>query len=121
MQEDAIHKAISERALRTLFQPIVDGETRTVIGYEALTRGLHAGLESPITLIEHARRHGLTLALERACIETALSAFHALQIEGRLFLNLLPQTLLEWDSLADWLGSRLEAVRIDAHDVVLEI
>ena len=121
MQEEAIHHLISERELRTLFQPIVDRGTRTVIGHEALSRGLHAGLESPLTLIECASRHGLTLALERACIETALSAFRALRVDGRLFLNLLPQTLLEWSSLADWLGSQLDAYRIDAHDVVLEI
>jgi EAL domain-containing protein (putative c-di-GMP-specific phosphodiesterase class I)/GGDEF domain-containing protein len=121
MQEEAIHELIAERALRTLFQPIVDGGTRTVLGYEALTRGLLAGLESPLTLIECARRHGLTLELERACLETALLAFHALRIEGRLFLNLLPQTLLEWSALADWLGSQLETHRIDPHEVVLEI
>lgn len=121
MQEDAIHNLIRERALRTLFQPIVDGGTRAVIGHEALTRGLLSGLESPITMIEHASRHGLTLALERACIDAALGAFRAMRIEGRLFLNLLPQTLLEWSSLADWLGSQLDACRIDAHDVVLEI
>lgn len=121
MQEEAIHRVISERALRTLFQPIVDGGTRTVIGHEALTRGLHPDLESPLTLIERAGRSGLTLALERACIEAALSAFHALRIEGRLFLNLLPQTLLEWSSLADWLGSQLDAHRVDSHEVVLEI
>ena len=121
MQEDAIHKVISEQAIRTLFQPIVDGGTRTVIGHEALTRGLHAGLESPMTLIEHAGRHGLTVALERACIEAALSAYHAMRLEGRLFLNLLPQTLLEWSSFAEWLGARLEAHRIDSHDLVLEI
>ena len=121
MQEEAIHKLISERALRTLFQPIVDGGSRTVLGYEALTRGLLSGLESPMTLIEYASRYGLTHALETACIETALGAFRALRIEGRLFLNLLPQTLLEWSPLAGWLGAQLEANRIDPHEVVLEI
>src|SRR5579883_3317119 len=120
MQEEAIHKLISDRAVRTLFQPIVDGGTRTVIGHE-LTRGLHSGLQLPMTLIEHAGRHGLTLELERACIENALSAYHAMRMEGRLFLNLLPQTLLEWSSLADWLGAQLDAYRIDSHDLVLEI
>ena len=121
MQEEAIHKVISERALRTLFQPIVDGSSRTLLGHEALTRGLVSGLESPTTLIERASRYGLTRALEAACVETALSAFHALRMEGRLFLNLLPQTLLEWSSLADWLGEQLEVHRIDPHEVVLEI
>jgi EAL domain-containing protein (putative c-di-GMP-specific phosphodiesterase class I) len=42
-----------------------------VLGHEALTRGLRAGFESPTTLIECASRHGLTLALERACLEAA--------------------------------------------------
>ncbi|HEV2272163.1 MAG TPA: bifunctional diguanylate cyclase/phosphodiesterase [Steroidobacteraceae bacterium] len=121
MQEEAIHKVISERALRTLFQPIVDGSSRTLLGHEALTRGLVSGLESPTTLIECASRYGLTRALETACVETALGAFHALRIEGRLFLNLLPQTLLEWGTLADWLGEQLAAHRIDPHEVVLEI
>ena len=121
MQEEAIHRLISERALRTLFQPIVDRTTRTVIGHEALTRGLHTGMESPLTLIEHASRVGLALALDCACIETALGAFHAMRIEGRLFLNVLPQTLLECGSLAEWLGTQLETHRVDPHDVVLEI
>lgn len=121
MEEEAIHKLIGERALRTLFQPIVDGASRTVLGHEALTRGLISGLESPTTLIESAGRYGLTLGLEMACIESALGAYHALRIEGRLFLNLLPQTLLEWSALGDWLGTQLETHRIDPHDVVLEI
>ena len=56
MQEESIHKLISERALRTLFQPIIDGGSRTVLGHEALTRGLLSGLESPMTLIELAGR-----------------------------------------------------------------
>jgi EAL domain-containing protein (putative c-di-GMP-specific phosphodiesterase class I)/GGDEF domain-containing protein len=120
MEEQAIHKLIGERAIRTLFQPIVDGGSR-LLGHEALTRGLMSGLESPLTLIDCASRHGLTRELETACIEAALGAFHALRIEGRLFLNLLPQTLLEWSSLADWLGGQLEAHRIDPHEVVLEI
>ena len=121
MQEEAIHKVISERALRTLFQPIVDGGSRTLLGHEALTRGMASGLESPTTLIECASQYGLTRALETACIETALSAYHALKVEGRLFLNLLPQTLLEWSALADWLGEQLETYRVDPHEVVLEI
>ena len=121
MEEEAIRSLIGERALRTLFQPIIDGGNRTLLGHEALTRGLLGGLESPTVLIECARRHGLTRELETACIESALGAFHAMRIAGRLFLNLLPQTLLEWTSLADWLGTQLEASRIDPHDVVLEI
>ena len=64
MEEEAIRGLIGERALRTLLQPIVDGVNRTLLGHEALTRGLLSGLESPTTLIECASRRGLSRELE---------------------------------------------------------
>src|ERR1700743_306855 len=89
-------------ALYTLFQPIIDGATREPIGYEALTRGPEGPLELPSALIDPAATAGLSIPLERRCIESALRSFRAINLEGRLFLNLLPQTLLDWSNLADW-------------------
>jgi diguanylate cyclase (GGDEF)-like protein len=50
-----------------------------------------------------------------------LRSFRAIHLEVRLFLNLLPQTLLDWDDLAEWLGEQLAENQIDPHDVVLEV
>jgi EAL domain-containing protein (putative c-di-GMP-specific phosphodiesterase class I)/GGDEF domain-containing protein len=108
--------------LRTLFQPIIDGATRAPLGYEALTRGPEdSALESPAALISAAAASGISTLLERACLESALHSFRSLRLEGRLFLNLLPQTLLDWPDLAAWLGTQLAAHRLDPHDVVLEV
>jgi diguanylate cyclase (GGDEF)-like protein len=119
---DAIQTLLAGGGLHTLFQPILDGATREPIGYEALTRG-PAGhpLRSPIDLIAAAARSGLRTDLERACIESALRSYRGLRLKGRLFVNLLPQTLLDWHEFADWLGVQLNAHQIDPHDVVLEL
>jgi diguanylate cyclase (GGDEF)-like protein len=118
---EAIQGLIAGEALYTLFQPIIDGATREPIGHEALTRGPDGPLELPNALIAAAAAAGLSIPLERRCLESALRSFRALQIEGRLFLNLLPQTLLDWANLAEWLGAQLAANQIDPHDVVLEV
>src|SRR5262249_11221489 len=48
-------------------------------------------------------------------------SFRQLRLQGRLFLNVLPQTLLDWHDFADWLGEQLASARIDSHDVVIEL
>src|SRR6201996_5650356 len=119
---DAIQTLLAGGGLHTLFQPILDGATREPIGYEALTRGPPGRpLRSPIDLIAAAARSGLRTDLERACIESALRSYRDLRLKGRLFVNLLPQTLLDWHEFADWLGVQLVANEIDPHDVVLEL
>jgi len=119
---DAIKTLLADGGLHTLFQPILDGATREPIGYEALTRG-PAGhpLNSPTALIAAAAQSGLRTELERACIESALRSYRELHLKGRLFVNVLPQTLLDWREFADWLGVQLANSHIDPHDVVLEL
>lgn len=99
------------QALYTLFQPIIDGATREPIGHEALTRGPEGPLELPAALIAAAAAAGLSIPLERCCLESALRAYRSLGLQGRLFLNLLPQNLLDWAGLADWLGGSSPPIR----------
>jgi diguanylate cyclase (GGDEF)-like protein len=122
MADAAIRTLLASGGLHTLFQPILDGATREPIGYEALTRG-PAGHElvSPLALIAAAARSGMSTDLERTCISSALGSFRQLRLKGRLFVNVLPQTLLDWHDFADWLGDQLAAARIDPHDVVIEL
>ena len=119
---DAIQRLVAGGGLQTVFQPIIDGSSGTPVGYEALTRGPERGpFEPAAALIAAAASAGISLALERACLEAALRSFRELRLEGRLFLNLRPQTLLEWRDLARWLAAAAAAHRIDLHDVVLEV
>jgi EAL domain-containing protein (putative c-di-GMP-specific phosphodiesterase class I) len=53
-------------------------------------------LHLPDALFAAALRAELSMELERACMTAALRDFATLQIEGRLFLNVLPQTLSGW-------------------------
>src|SRR5882724_9543838 len=119
---DAIRTLLASGGLHTLFQPILDGATREAIGYEALTRGPpDHELHSPLALIAAAAKCGLSTELERACIQSALGSFRHLRLQGRLFLNVLPQTLVDWHDFAAWLGDELATARIDPHDVVIEL
>ena len=119
---DPIRTLLASGGLHTVFQPILDGATREAIGYEALTRG-PAGheLNSPIAMIAFAAQSGMSIELERACIISALGSYRQLRLTGRLFLNVLPQTLLDWEEFPDWLADRLADTGIDPHDVVLEL
>ena len=118
---EPIHRLVAGESLYTLFQPIIDGATREPLGYEALTRGPAGPLESPVALIAAASKAGLSIPLERRCLESALRSYRALRLQGRLFLNVLPQNLLAWSDLAQWLGQQLLTNQIDPHDVVLEV
>src|SRR3712207_9183086 len=79
----AVELALTEGALRTLFQPIVDLRTDEVVGYEALTRGPAAtGVESPDALFAAARSCRRLAELDWACRcqdrkSTRLNSSHA--------------------------------------------
>jgi diguanylate cyclase (GGDEF)-like protein len=89
-----LDRIVSERLLRTVFQPILGFHTRGYLGFEALIRGpAGSPLESPPDLFEAAARYGLTIELERACREHSMRAFVACGLTGKLFLNVSPQCL----------------------------
>lgn len=118
---ETIRTLLAGGGLHTLFQPILDGASREPIGYEALTRGPPGRLHSPLALIRAASKAGMGVDLERACLSCALGTYRQLRLKGRLFLNVLPQTLLDWHDFADWLSDQLATAHIDPHDIVIEL
>jgi diguanylate cyclase (GGDEF)-like protein len=122
MMASEFEALLRDGTLQALFQPIVDGASRRPIGYEALARGpVGSPLHLPDALFAMAHRTGQCLELERTCITAALRDFAALQIEGRLFLNVLPQTLLGWPEFPAWLEERLGRLDLDPHNLVVEL
>jgi EAL domain-containing protein (putative c-di-GMP-specific phosphodiesterase class I) len=92
----SVASILAEERLRVVYQPIVDLDSRAVLGYEALARGPECTpLESPAALFAAARREGLTAELDQACRRVALDgAGHAgLQPSQLLFLNAEPAAL----------------------------
>ncbi|AYC32221.1 GGDEF domain-containing protein [Pseudomonas cavernae] len=82
--------------LHSLFQPIVSLSERRILGYEALTRDpSNSPLHSPINLFGVARHAGRLSELELACRKSACRRFSEQQLDGKLFLNVSPESLLE--------------------------
>jgi hypothetical protein len=70
-------------------------QTKTILGYEALTRGPEkTELYSPDKLFHYATAHNLLSELEILCRDKAITRFAELQLQGKLFLNISPLVLL---------------------------
>src|SRR5215207_6487190 len=90
-------RVLDERAVQPLFQPLIDLESRHVLGYEALARGpMGSVLESPAALFGAAWRAGRVAELDWVC--RAAAAFTEAVRGGlvpplTLFVNAEPVTL----------------------------
>ncbi len=84
-----LHSVLHERRVTTVFQPIIRLPQRTVVGYEALSRGPEGTyLEPAERLLGFAERSGLLGELEMLCVEKALASSHRLPLGSTVFLNL---------------------------------
>jgi EAL domain-containing protein (putative c-di-GMP-specific phosphodiesterase class I) len=80
--------------VRSVYQPIVDLDTREVVGYEALARGpVGSRLERPDLLFGAARACGLVAELEWACRAAALQGALDARLRKTLFVNVEPSLL----------------------------
>ena len=93
----------------TAFQPIVEIESRQVVGHEGLSRGPRGSdLESPGALFGLAGRCGVVEELERACRRQAFRDWAVFGAPSRLFVNTVPATVRDPSFLGrgvlDYLG-----------------
>lgn len=87
---------LRQRSITTLFQPIFDVARQQIIGYEALSRGpKNSSLHAPAVLFQCAQQAQRLSELELLCRETAIATFAKLGLQGKLFLNVSPNTLLD--------------------------
>jgi EAL domain-containing protein (putative c-di-GMP-specific phosphodiesterase class I) len=67
-------RILDERAVQPVFQPLIDLDSRHVLGYEALARGpMGSALESPAALFGAAWRAGRVAELDWACRAAAFT------------------------------------------------
>jgi len=86
---------IENKAITTVFQPIFNVQEKTILGYEALTRGPKGTeLYSPDKLFHYATQYDLLSELEILCRDKAITQFAELKLQGKLFLNISPLVLL---------------------------
>jgi len=85
---------IYNREVWTAFQPIVEMETRRVMGHEGLSRGPRGSeVEPPVQLFGLAAKNGLVEELERACRRQAFVDWAGTGLSDRLFINTVPATV----------------------------
>lgn len=102
---------LTDRALRAVFQPLVDVRSGVIVGHEALARAPLARPELTIERLlqasheEHCQRN-----FELACAEQAFESWMAQGARGQLFVNLSAATLIQL-YVSDLGGLLLERMR----------
>ncbi|MDN6857063.1 bifunctional diguanylate cyclase/phosphodiesterase [Pseudomonas sp. CAN2814] len=121
-QLSALDQILAHGDLHCLFQPILSLSERRLVGYEALTRGPSNGpLHSPLPLFSIARSSGRLSELEVLCRRKACTRFRDLKLDGKLFLNVSPESLLEPTHQPGRTLQLLQAFGISPSDVVIEL
>ncbi|MFJ3470368.1 bifunctional diguanylate cyclase/phosphodiesterase [Pseudomonas sp. NPDC090201] len=121
-QLSALSAILTHRDLSSLFQPIVSLSDRRILGYEALTRGpSNSALHSPVSLFAVARQAGRLSELEMLCRESACRRFSEQKLDGKLFLNISPESLLEPSHPPGQTLQLLQRYGIPPSQVVIEL
>jgi EAL domain-containing protein (putative c-di-GMP-specific phosphodiesterase class I) len=108
--------------IRTFFQPIMRMRDRTVLGYEALTRGPEGScLQSPLHLFDIAAEADLVFELDRLCRRRALVNSKGLPADAMLFINVLPSSMYDPDFQSSGLVEGLEELGLHPQQVVFEL
>jgi EAL domain-containing protein (putative c-di-GMP-specific phosphodiesterase class I) len=91
-----LEKILRLGQLHTLYQPILDLESREVVGYESLARGASGTAhESPAALFAAAAAEGQLVELDSACQQAAVDGALANGFASplTLFVNVDPDTI----------------------------
>ncbi|SFI44306.1 diguanylate cyclase/phosphodiesterase [Pseudomonas guineae] len=118
----ALDTILANGDLHSLFQPIISLSERRILGYEALSRGpSNSVLHSPINLFAVARSAGRLSELELLCRKNACQRFSQLKLEGKLFLNVSPDSLMEPKHQPGRTLQLLQSLGIPPSRVVIEL
>jgi diguanylate cyclase (GGDEF)-like protein len=113
---------LNRRQLNVLFQPIVGLNKAEIIGYEGLIRGPSDNpLHSPPNLFKVANANGLSAQLEKLCCHIVSKRFVELNLPGKLFLNISPESLLRYDVQPDDVLAGIVDNGLDPERVIIEL
>ncbi|GIX16994.1 MAG: hypothetical protein KatS3mg119_1180 [Rhodothalassiaceae bacterium] len=117
-----IRELIAERRYCSVMQPIVEARGGALHGYEFLLRGLKPNGDTipPLELFGNADAE-LRRQLDYCGVLSAIETAELFAIEGRLFINVLPQTVSRHDRDFERVLDQIEQAGIEPERVVFEI
>jgi diguanylate cyclase (GGDEF)-like protein len=122
MLSEYLHDLIKNRQLDSRFQPIVNMRTGGIVGYEALIRGpVGHPLHNPNSLFDVAARCGRLSELDLLAREIHIRNFSRLELPGKLFLNVCPNSLMERKFPRGYTRRFLESHGLSPERVVIEL
>ncbi|MDA8197572.1 MAG: EAL domain-containing protein [Actinomycetota bacterium] len=97
LEHPEVKSCLENGRIQTYFQPLVDVKTRSLHGFEALSRGIGDSGEiiSPGILFDYAKANNATFFLDRLTRETAIRSAANLNLQGRIFINFLPNAIYD--------------------------
>ena len=118
----AVAAVAAQRALRPVFQPVVELATGRVMGFEGLIRpAAGSGFEDPGGLFLAAERCGRTVELDQACLEVIAGAATAIAPDRSVSINLSPRSLEAPEFSAHALARALDRAGLSPSRVVIEL
>lgn len=121
-----VSEIISKSKITIMFQPVISANSKKIVGYEALARGIDEKekLIQPIDLFTAARSANLILELDRLCRLKALENFKLLYEQNKnilLFLN-MDVSVLDMNGVlgSDFLFNNATNIGIPPQNIVIE-
>jgi EAL domain-containing protein (putative c-di-GMP-specific phosphodiesterase class I) len=106
----------------TAYQPILLLKDRSLLGFEALSRGSRGtGLEAADDLFGAAEVHGLLIELDRLCRQRAMLSSGRIPSNARIFVNTLPATIRDPQFRGRPLIEFLDRAQVAPDRIVIEI
>ena len=120
LDEQVLEQILLHRAITAVYQPIVELDSGTVVGFEALGRASGFGpLEQPARLFAAAARSGCVPRLDEACRAAAFDGARAAGMRSpwTLFVNIEPEAAGRSDTSLGSAGGSVAG----GHQVVMEL
>lgn len=120
--KEKLQELIIKEEIITIYQPIINMLSQTIIGYEALSRGPKGTeYENPYVLFNIAEETGLLFELDRLCRRRAFINAKGINDNLKLFVNILPTSIHDPEFKGKYLKDFLKDIKISARSVVLEV
>jgi EAL domain-containing protein (putative c-di-GMP-specific phosphodiesterase class I) len=121
-QARELQRIIDQRLISTMFQPIVDCQKGTILGYEVLSRGpSDSPLRGAPALFQAGEQCKQVVSLEQACLLEAGQSCIRYGVSHLVFVNVSPGLLLPKAFAEDRLQSLLTTNGLTPENVVIEL